>query len=139
MCSIHSGLWCWDATTQVASDDAPSQRRSSRGVLSVSFKVRTCQVRVTLPCKSLRGVCVPKRTTIYLTCLHSLQASDRQMEISVRFPSSIAFISAVNRPICTISKVSSLHFYTWADFSTTEYLICLRRVQECDRHADTWF
>jgi len=24
MCTIHSGLWCWDATTQAASDDPPS-------------------------------------------------------------------------------------------------------------------
>ena len=27
MCSADSGLWCWDATTQAASHDGPSQRR----------------------------------------------------------------------------------------------------------------
>jgi len=61
MCSIHSGLWCWDSTTQAASDDAPSQRRGCqwRGVLSFSFEVRVRQGRVTLPCKSLRGVRAP--------------------------------------------------------------------------------
>jgi len=59
MCSIDSGLWCWDATTQAASDDAPSQRRGWRGVLSFFFEVRVRKGRVTLPCKSLRGVCAP--------------------------------------------------------------------------------
>jgi len=59
MCSVDSGLWCWDATTQAASDDAPSQRRGWRGVLSFSFEVGVRQGRVTLPCKSLRGVRAP--------------------------------------------------------------------------------
>jgi len=61
MCFIDSGLWCWDVTTQVASDDAPSQRRGWRGVLSFFFEVRVRQGRVTLPCKSLRGVRAPNR------------------------------------------------------------------------------
>jgi len=34
MCSVDSGLWCWDATTQSASADAPSQPGGPRGVLS---------------------------------------------------------------------------------------------------------
>jgi len=34
MCSVDSGLWCWDATTQAASADGPSQPRGWRGVLS---------------------------------------------------------------------------------------------------------
>jgi len=59
MCSNDSGLWCWDATTQAASDDAPSQRRGWRGVLSFFFEVYVRQGRVTLPCKSLRGVRAP--------------------------------------------------------------------------------
>jgi len=59
MCSVDSGLWCQDATTQGASDDAPSQRRGWRGVLSFFFEVRVRQGRVTLPCKSLRGVRSP--------------------------------------------------------------------------------
>ena len=59
MCSIDSGLWCWDATTQAARDDALSQCRGWRGVLSFSFKVRMRQGSVTLPCKSLRGVRTP--------------------------------------------------------------------------------
>ena len=59
MYSIDSGHWCWDATTQAASDDALSQRRGWRGVLSFSFEVRVRQGRVTLPYKSLRGVRAP--------------------------------------------------------------------------------
>jgi len=74
MCSIDSGLWCWDATTQAASDDAPPQRRGWRGVLSFFFEVRVREGRVTLPCKSLRGVRAPN--TIHLLGmgyrLHSL-------------------------------------------------------------------
>jgi len=54
MCFVDSGLRCWDPTTQAASDDAPSQRRGWRGVLSSSFEVGMRQGRVTLPCKSLR-------------------------------------------------------------------------------------
>jgi len=59
MGSIDSGLWCWDATTQAASDDAPSQRLGWRGELSCSFEVRVRQGRVTLPSESLRGVRAP--------------------------------------------------------------------------------
>jgi len=66
MCSIDSGLWCWDATTQEASDDAPSQHRGWRGVLSFSFEVRVRQGRVTLPSKSLRGVRAPNRYILRL-------------------------------------------------------------------------
>jgi len=64
MCFIDSGLWCWDATTQAASDDALSQRRGWRGVLSFSFEVGMRQGRVTLPCKSLRGVRAPNKKLI---------------------------------------------------------------------------
>jgi len=63
MCSIDSGLWYWDATTQAASDDRPSQRRSWRRVLSFSFEVCVRQGRVTLPCKSLRGVRAPNTSS----------------------------------------------------------------------------
>jgi len=63
MCSNDSGLWCWDATTQAASDDAPSQRRGWRGVLSFFFEVYVRQGRVTLPCKSLRGVRAPNTSS----------------------------------------------------------------------------
>jgi len=65
MCSVDSGLWCWDATTQAASDVAPCQRRGWRGVLSFSFEVGMHQGRVTLHCKSLRGVRAPN-TFVYL-------------------------------------------------------------------------
>jgi len=61
MCSVDTGLWCWDATKQAASDDAPTQRRGWRGVLSFSFEVGMRQGRVTLPCKSLPGVRAPNR------------------------------------------------------------------------------
>jgi len=63
MCSVDSGLWCWDATTQAASNDAPSQPRGWRGVLSFSFEVGVHQGRVTLPCKSLRGVRAPNTSS----------------------------------------------------------------------------
>ena len=53
MCSIDSGLLCWDATTQAASDNAPSQRPGWRRVLSFSFEVCACQGRVTFLYKSL--------------------------------------------------------------------------------------
>jgi len=59
MCSIVSGLWCWDATTHAASDDAPSQHLGWRGVLSFSFEVHAHQGRVTLPIKSLWGIRAP--------------------------------------------------------------------------------
>jgi len=59
MCSIDSNLWCWDATTQAASDDTLSQRLGWRRVLSFSFEVGACQGRVTLPCESLQGVRAP--------------------------------------------------------------------------------
>jgi len=61
MCSIGSGHWCLDATTQAPCDDTPSQRWGWRGVLSFSFEVRVRQGRVTFPCKSLRGVRAPNR------------------------------------------------------------------------------
>jgi len=56
ICSIDTGLWCWDATTPAASDNASSQCRAWRLVLSFSYEVCVRQGRVTLPCQSLRGV-----------------------------------------------------------------------------------
>jgi len=81
--SIDSGLWCWDPTTQAASDEAPSQHWGSRGVLSFSFEVRVRQGRVTLPCKSLRGVRAPnsmKEVTMsskWIRCIHRGQVGKR--------------------------------------------------------------
>ena len=75
MCSNDSGLWCWDATTQVASDDAPSQRRGWSGVLSFSFEVRVRQGRVTLPCKSLRGVRAPNSYAPFELQWHSQESA----------------------------------------------------------------
>jgi len=65
MCSIDSGLWCWDATTQAASDHVLSQRRGPRRVLSFSCEVGVRQRRLTLRSKSLLGVSVPNR--VYLS------------------------------------------------------------------------
>ena len=81
MCSIDSGLWCWDATTQAAGDDAPSQRRGWRGVLSFSFEVRVRQGRVTLPCKSLRGVRAPNN--LQSINLASIPPSSLRLKIGV--------------------------------------------------------
>jgi len=58
-CSNDSGLWCWDATTQVASHNTRSPSRGQRGVLSLFFEVPTHQGTVNLPPISLRGVGVP--------------------------------------------------------------------------------
>jgi len=77
-------------------------------------------------------------TTDYLMCLLRLQVCNHQSDIWVRFPSSIPFFWPIKRPICTVSKVSSLHFYTWADFWTSDYLICLLKLQACDHQVDTW-
>jgi len=63
MCFADSRLWCWDATTQAASEDAPSQHRGRRRVLSFSFKVGLHQGRVALPCTSLRGVRAPNTSS----------------------------------------------------------------------------
>ena len=108
MCSIDSGLWCWDATTQAASDDAPSQRRGWRGVLSFSFKVRMRQGRVTLPCKCLRGVRAPNRRH----CLRRLvpESTDRH-----RFPLIQAAQCLLNepmRPLCLLGP-SRIPFSGW--------------------------
>jgi len=46
MCSIDSGLWCWDATTQAASDDALSQRRGRRGGGCYLFPSKFVRVKV---------------------------------------------------------------------------------------------
>jgi len=70
MCSIDSGLWCWDATTQAHSDDALSQRWGWRGVLSFSFEVGVPQCSVTLPCKSLPRVRAPNK--LVLNCYQFL-------------------------------------------------------------------
>jgi len=56
MCSIDSGLWCWDTTTKAASDDALSQRQGWRGLLSFFLELHACQGRVTLHCKCLQAV-----------------------------------------------------------------------------------
>jgi len=63
MCSSDSGLWCRDPTTQAASDDLPSKRWGWRGVLSLFFKVRVHQGRVTLSQKSLWGVHAPNTSS----------------------------------------------------------------------------
>jgi len=63
MCSVDTGLWCWDATTQAVSDDARSPRRGWKGVLSFSFEVGVRQGRATLPGKSLPGVRAPNTSS----------------------------------------------------------------------------
>jgi len=77
-------------------------------------------------------------TSDYLICLLGLQAWDHQADTWVRFPLSIAFIWGIKHPICTVSKVTFLHFYTWADLWTSDYVICLPRLQTCNHQVDTW-
>jgi len=63
MCSFCTGYWCWDAKTQAARDDAPSQRPGWTLVLSFLFEVRVRQGRVTLPCQFLREVRAPNTSS----------------------------------------------------------------------------
>jgi len=65
MLSNDSALWCWDAATQGACDDSPSQCQDWRGVLSCSVEDRACQGMVTLPRKSLRGVRALRRAPLF--------------------------------------------------------------------------
>jgi len=44
-CFNDSGVWCWNATTQVTSDDAPSQRQGCRGVF-LFFPSKLVHVKV---------------------------------------------------------------------------------------------
>jgi len=77
-------------------------------------------------------------TTDYLIGLHRRQASNHGADTYVRLRSSIAFIWAIERPMWTIFKVHSLHFYAWGKLWTTDYRIGLLRRQASDRQADTW-
>jgi len=69
--SNDSGLWCWDATTQAASDDAPSQLRGCRVLLPFFFKVCVRQGRVTLSQKSSLEVRAPNTYVPFLSWLTS--------------------------------------------------------------------
>ena len=73
----------------------------------------------------------------YLIKLLKLQACYWQADTCVRFPSSRALFRVFERPVCTIFKSSFLHFYTWVEFWTSDYLRELLRLQGCDRQADT--
>jgi len=57
------GLWCWDATSLLLAGDPPSLRWGRRGLLSLFFQVHAHQGTVTVPRKSLSGVCVPKTSS----------------------------------------------------------------------------
>jgi len=102
MCSIASGLRCWDATTQAASDDAPSQRRGWRGVLSFSFEVCMRQGRVTLPCESLRGVRAPNIASV---------VPPAKLEVSPDFPAVGAREAGSVGHIISIPDKWSLEIY----------------------------
>jgi len=107
MCAIDSGLWCWDATTQSASDDAPSQRRGWRGLLSFSFEVRMRQGRVTLPYKSLRGVRAPNTLLDTVTTLQrpGLKGSTLFLDIKGGFDNVNASI------LCSSRKKAGVPLY----------------------------
>jgi len=88
MCSVDSGPWCWDATTQVASDYAPSQRLGWKGVLSFSFEVGVRQGRVTLPWKSLRGVRAPNTRSPLRSLRHEYSMAYYTIYLPSRAPHS---------------------------------------------------
>jgi len=101
MCYIDGGLWCWDATTHVASEDAPSQRWGWRGVLSFSFEVHVHQGRVTLPCKSLRGVRAPNTNMVLarsLNVLHLIFSPD---------PSYILYFPVISHSLIQLKQICS--------------------------------
>ena len=60
-----------------------------------------------------------------------LQACYRYEDTMVRFPSSRAFAWAIRCPIFPILKVSSSHFYTWAEFWTSDNPAGYLRLQVC--------
>lgn len=66
-----------------------------------------------------------------------LQVCHCHADTRVRFPMSKAFFKVFKLPICIISKVSYLYFYTGVDFWTFDYLIELLRLQACNHHVDT--
>ena len=74
---------------------------------------------------------------LYFTRYLLPQTSEQLGNTTIRLPSSRAFFRAFKCPICTIFKVSSSHIYTWVEFSSTEYLAWLLRLQACYRQADT--
>jgi len=104
MCSIDSGLWCWDARTQAASDDAPSPRWAWGGLLSFSFEVCGRQGRVTLPCKCLRVVRAPN------TCSPSSKCSSLILNVcyTISLPS--------RAPLSRGKNHQSLLVHRWKTF-----------------------
>ena len=76
-------------------------------------------------------------TSVYLIDFLRLQACDRQADTRVRFPSLGPFFRDFKSSICTCFKASFLHFYTWAEFWTSDCLIELLSLQACDRQEDT--
>jgi len=77
------------------------------------------------------------KSTHYSMQYHRLQGCDRQADTWVRFPSSRASFRVFRRPVCTIFKSPYSHFYTWAEFWTSDYLRWLLRLQVCYRQVDT--
>ena len=75
---------------------------------------------------------------MYFTRYLRLQTFNPDEGTTVGILSSKAFIWVFKRPICTFFKASWLHFYTWAEFCTSDNLIWLLKLQVCDRQADTW-
>jgi len=117
MCSIESGLWCWDTTTQAASDKAPSQRRGWSGVLSFSFEVRVRQRRVTLRCKSSRGL----RAANMSSPLRSVLPEYTMSIYTIYFPSRAPY----NR-----GKIHRrLHVHRWKTFLMSLDLSLTRHVR----------
>jgi len=113
MRSLSNGLWCWDTTTQAASDDAPSQRRGWTAAFSCSFAVRVRQGRLTLPCKSIRGVRGPNTSPP----LRSVRSEYSMSIIQVYLPFRAPHSRGKNHHLLLVHRwktILMLHDLAWA-------------------------
>jgi len=108
-CSDDSDSWCWDSTTQAASDDAPSKHRGWRGLLSVSSEVRACHGRATMPGKSSReSICLTRAPFFQvigpntLCLLYSLFPISFELHI-VGVKTTGVYLSTVAKPLLCYS------------------------------------
>jgi len=137
MCSVDSGLRCWEAITQAASEDAPSQRRGWRGVLSFSFEVGARQGRGTLPCESLPGVRAPNTINlkegaeppwgpIYQMSAHQLNELDKYLKNMMAEGKIADSESPYGAPILFVPKPDG-SLRLWVDYRNLNTLTILNK------------